>query len=69
MEAKLCNYFAFPEQGLAVTLKPGDMHIFNPRYHHCLSSRTGAYQYKYVLCLSLYLKTAIVGGNDNSSRP
>ncbi len=66
MDAKVCNYFAFPEQGIAVALRPGDMLIFNPRYHHSLSSRTSAYQCKDVYCLSLYLKTAIVGGNDNS---
>ena len=40
MDAKVCNYFAFPEQGIAVALRPGDKLIFNPRYHHCLSSRT-----------------------------
>jgi hypothetical protein len=66
MDTKVCNYFTFAEQGIAVALRPGDMLIFNPRYHHCLSSRTDSYRCKDVFCLSLYLKTAIVGGNDNS---
>lgn len=66
MDAEVCNYFTFAEQGIAVALRPGDMMIFNPLYHHCLSSRTSFYQNEDVFCLSLYLKTAIVGKNDNS---
>ena len=30
MDAKVYNYFAFPEQGIAVALRPGDMLILNP---------------------------------------
>jgi hypothetical protein len=66
MDAKVCNYFTFAEQGIAVALRPGDMLIFKSRYHHCLSSRTDSYRCKDVFCLLLYLKTAIVRGNDNS---
>lgn len=66
MDAEVSNYFAFPEQGIAVALRPGDMLIFNPRYQHCLSSRSSCYKNKDVFCLSMYLKTAVVGGNDNS---
>ena len=66
MDAKVCNYFTFAEQGIAVALRPGDMLIFNPLYHHCLSSRTSFYESDDVFCLSLYLKTAVVGQNDNS---
>jgi hypothetical protein len=65
-ELKVSNYFTFPEQGVAVALRPGDMLLFNPLYHHCLSSRTTSYQNDDVFCLSLYLKTAIVGKNDNA---
>jgi hypothetical protein len=65
MEAAICNYFTFAEQGIAVALRPGDMLIFNPLYHHCLSSRTASYENDDVFCLSLYLKTAVVGQNDN----
>ena len=66
MDAEVCNYFIFAEQGIAVALRPGDMLIFNPLYHHCLSSRTSLYGTEDVFCLSLYLKTAVVGKNDNS---
>ena len=67
MDADVCNYFTFAEQGIAVALRPGDMLIFNPHYHHCcLSLRTSIYESDDVFCLSLYLKTAVVGLNDNS---
>jgi hypothetical protein len=66
MDAKVCNYFMFAEQGITVALRPGDMLLFNPTYQHCLSSCTSLYENKDVFCLSLYLKTAIVGKNDNN---
>ncbi len=67
MDADVCNYFTFAEQGIAVVLRPGDMLIFNPLYHHCLSSRTLVDESVDVFCLSLYRKTAVVvGKNDNS---
>jgi hypothetical protein len=66
LDAEVCNLFTFAEQGIAVALRPGDMLIFNPLYHHCLSSRTSFYESNDVFCLSLYLKTAVVGQNDNS---
>jgi hypothetical protein len=54
MDAVVSNYFIFAEQGVVVALKPGDMLIFNPKYHHCLSSRTSAYENNKTsfLCLS-----------------
>jgi hypothetical protein len=66
IDADVCNYFTFAEQGIAVAIRPGDMLIFNPLYHHCLSSRTSLYEGDDVFCMSLYLKTAVVGQNDNS---
>jgi hypothetical protein len=66
LSADVSNYFVFPEQGIAVAMRPGDMLIFNPKYHHCLSSRAYEYANKDVFSLSLYLKTAIVGKHDNS---
>jgi hypothetical protein len=66
LDADVSNYFVFAEQGIAVAMRPGDMLIFNPKYQHCLSSRASAYENQDVFSLSLYLKTAIVGGNDNS---
>jgi hypothetical protein len=66
LHAEVSNYFVFPEQGIAVALRPGDMLIFNPKYHHCLLSRTYAYQNKDMHSLSLYLNSAVVGKNDSS---
>jgi ectoine hydroxylase-related dioxygenase (phytanoyl-CoA dioxygenase family) len=65
MNVKVCNYFTFTEQGVAVALQPGDILLFNPVYEHCLSSHNSAYKTKDVLSLSVYPKTAIVGMNDN----
>jgi hypothetical protein len=66
MNADVSNYFVFAEQGIAVALRPGDILIFNPKYHHCASSRTSAYENKDVFSMSLYLKSAIVGKNNNN---
>jgi hypothetical protein len=66
MNAEVCNYFTFPEQGIAVALRPGDMLLFNPLYQHCLSSRTSFYEKKDVFSLSLYLKTAVVSKFNNN---
>lgn len=60
----VCQYFCFPDQGKAVALKNGDVLLFNPKEKHCISGRTNVG--KSVVCASLYLKTAVVGGNDNS---
>jgi hypothetical protein len=62
----ICNYFAFAQQGIAVPLRSGDMLLFNPVYQHCVLSCTKSYKTSDVFSLSLYLKTAIVGENDNS---
>jgi hypothetical protein len=65
LHAEVSNYFVFPEQGIAVALRPGDMLIFNPKYHYCLLSHTEAYQNKDMYSMSLYLKRAVIGKNDN----
>jgi hypothetical protein len=57
-------YFCFPTLGTAVPLRPGDYLLFNPLIPHCISSRC-KYDDK-IMCVSMYLKTAIVGLNDNS---
>jgi hypothetical protein len=51
MDAAVCNYFTFAEQGIAVALRPGDMLLFNPTYQHCISSRTSIYESEDVFCL------------------
>jgi hypothetical protein len=66
LDAAVSNYFVFAEQGIAVVLRPGDMLVFNPNYNHCLSSRTSTYENEDVFSNSLYLKSAIVGKNDNT---
>jgi hypothetical protein len=68
LDTEISNYFVFPEQGVLVALRPGDILIFNPLYQHCISSRSSAFENKDVFCLSLYLKTAIIGGNDNQKK-
>jgi hypothetical protein len=67
MDAEVSNYFVLPEQGIAVALRPGDMLIFNPKYQHCLLSRTCTYQNKKdMYSLSPYIKSAVVRKNNNS---
>ena len=60
----ICCYFTFPELGMAVALRPGDILLFNPRTYHSISSR--CHEEQHIWCISLYLKTRLVGGNDNS---
>jgi hypothetical protein len=57
------QYFCFPTVGVSVAMRNGDILLFNPLIPHCISSR--ATQKEKVICTSLYLKTALVGGNDN----
>ena len=56
-------YFCFPRLGIAVALRPGDVLIFNPLEPHAISSTCS--DRKDVFCVSYYLKTAVVGLNDN----
>jgi hypothetical protein len=57
-------FFCFPRLGVAVPLKPGDFLLFNAMEYHCVSSR--CFDDMELFCISSYLKTAVVGGNDNS---
>ena len=61
----LC-YFAFPRIGIAVPLRPGDFLLFNTQEPHSISSRCRKRDEIY--CISSYLKTMVVGGNDNSKK-
>jgi hypothetical protein len=56
-------YFCVPTIGVAVPLCPGDYILFNARIPHCISSRCKFEDE--MLCTSTYLKTAIVGMNNN----
>jgi len=57
-------YFCFPTLGIAIPLRPGDYLMFNPLIPHCILSRCK--HEDDIICLTMYLKTAIVGLNDNS---
>jgi hypothetical protein len=57
-------YFCFPCLGVAIPLRPGDFLLINALEYHCLSSRCSE-DYN-LFAVSSYLKTAVVGGNDNS---
>ena len=63
LEDHVVNYFCFPTLGLAVAMRPGDILIFNPCIPHCVSSRCSVDNDIY--CLSLYIKTKVVGLNNN----
>lgn len=58
-------YFCLPECGIAIGLRPGDIIFFNPLYYHCISKRTKEYENSKVFVTSVYLKTAVIGRNDN----
>ena len=64
MSDSIVAYFCFPRLGIAVALRPGDILIFNPREYHSISSRCNNVEEIYVA--TVYLKTAVVGLNDNS---
>jgi len=64
-DAVVC-YFCFPGLGVAVPLRPGDFLLINALEYHCVSSRCDSD--KDVFVLSCYLKTAVVGGNDNKRK-
>ena len=57
-------FFCFPMLGVAVPLRPSDYLLFNPLIPHCISSRCK--HEDEIMCVSIYLKTVIVGLNDNS---
>ena len=65
IDDKVICYFAFPRIGVAVALRPGDFLLFNPREPHSISSRCSREDDVYII--SSYLKTAVVGLNDNSN--
>ena len=60
---KVVAYFNFPRLGLAIPLKPFDVLFFNPSEPHMISSR--CHNEDDIYCISFYLKTGLMGGNDN----
>ncbi len=60
----IITHFCFPTLGVAVPLRPGDFLMFNgARIPHCISS--GCKQSDHIMALTMYLKTAVVGMNNN----
>ncbi len=57
-------HFCYPTEGIAIPMRPGDLLLFNSRIPHCISSRTKLTDD--IMCISLFLKTAVVGLNNNS---
>ena len=64
MYDRVVAYFCFPRTGVAVALRPGDILVFNPTEPHAISSRCNVNDSVY--CLSMYLKSGVVGLNDNN---
>jgi beta-galactosidase beta subunit len=62
---RIVCYFAFPRIGIAVALRPGDFLLFDPQEPHSISSCCKTEDE--IFCASSYLKTAIVGLNNNSN--
>lgn len=57
-------YFCFPTRGVAIPMRPGDYVMFDARLPHCISSR--CHIQDRVMAASFYLKSMVVGLNDNS---
>ena len=56
-------FFCFPTLGVAIPLRPGDYLMFNSLISHCVFSKCN--NNDNVVILSTYLKTAVVGMNNN----
>ena len=63
MESEILCYFCFPEEGVVISLRHGDVLLFNPLVPHCISSKRVNCD---IFCSSIYLKSKLVGGNNNS---
>ena len=61
---RILVYFAFPALGIAIPLRVGDVLFFNPNEPHCITSRVSETDSVYIV--SLYLKSAVIGLNNNS---
>ena len=64
IDDEIVVHFCFPTLGVAVPLRPGDFLMFNALIPHCISSRCK--QSDDVIALTMYLKTAVVGMNNNN---
>ena len=62
--APIVAYMCFPRLGAAVAMRPGDLIIFNPQEPHAISSQCD--NKVDINSAAMYLKTAVVGLNDNN---
>ncbi len=65
VDDRILCYLAFARIGIAVALRSGDFLLFIPQEPHSISSRCKSGDK--ILCISSYLKTEVVGLNDNSN--
>ncbi len=65
LDDEVVAYFNFPRLGVSIPLRPGDLLFFDPSEYHMISSRCKDEDDIY--CISFYLKSNLIGGNDNSS--
>ena len=54
MDQDITVYFCFPTCGKDIGIRPGDILLFNPLFHHCVSKHTEAYKNKSIYCCSLF---------------
>ena len=64
LDDNVCCHFVFPEYGVAIALRPGDILFFNPLHYHCLSDRTMDYMNEDVYVTSFYMKSSQLGLNN-----
>lgn len=57
-------FFCFPTRRVAIPMRPGDFLIFDATIPHSVSSR--CHRSDDIMCVSFYLKSMVVGLNDNS---
>ncbi len=63
VDVNVVVYFCFLMLGVAVPLLPSDFLLFNTLIPHCVSSRCR--QGDEVMSVAMYLKSAVVGMNNN----
>ena len=66
IESPVIQHFCFPSFGKAIAIRNGDVLLFNPTVYHCLSKKESLFLNLNVFVNSFYLKSKIVGLNDNS---
>jgi hypothetical protein len=64
-DPKPALHVIFPAHNLAVPIFPGNILIFNPTVPHGCSAKLADYDNAHVNVMYMYLKSAVVGGNNN----